>query len=124
MCDNINVAIDKNEYSIGVLIDLSKAFDTLNHCILLKKLEFFGVRDITLDWFHSYLTDRHQFVSYNFASSSKKVINTGVPQGSILGPLLFIIYMNDIVNSSNILKFILFADDTNLFYSEKTLNLL
>jgi retron-type reverse transcriptase len=116
MYEKISGAVDNKEFSVGVFIDLSKAFDTLNHDILLNKLEFYGVRGITLELFKSYLNNRRQFVFYNGASSCLKQIVCGVPQGSILGPLLFILYINDIVNCSNILAFILFADDTNLFY--------
>ena len=121
MYDKISSAIDNNEYSVGIFIDLSKAFDTLNHKILLKKLENYGIRGIALKWFHNYLQDRKQYVFLNGISSTLKSIVCGVPQGSILGPLLFIIYINDIVNCSKLLKFILFADDTNLFYSNSDL---
>jgi hypothetical protein len=95
-----------------------KLFD---QTILVKKLEFYGVRGITLDWFISYLHARQQCVSLNGISSSMRQISCGVPQGSILGPLLFIIYINDIICCSDILKFILFADDTNLFFSDKNI---
>ena len=100
-----------------MFIDLSKAFDTLNHSILLRKLEHYGIRGIPLNWFKSYLSNRRQCVSLAGVKSSLKPITHGVPQGSILGPLLFILYINDIVNCSDYLIFILFADDTNLFYS-------
>ena len=119
--EKISKAVDKNEFGVGIFIDLSKAFDTLDHSILLSKLEFYGVRGITLKWFQSYLSNRKQYVSYNGASSCSKVITCGVPQGSILGPLLFVLYINDIVNCSSILRFILFTDDTNLFYSSQNL---
>ena len=115
--DKISMAIDKSEFSIGIFIDLSKAFDTLNHSILLKKLEHYGIRGIALKWFNSYLSNRKQCVTLNGVTSSLKLITHGVPQGSILGPLLFILYINDIVNCSDLLLFILFADDTNLFCS-------
>jgi len=115
--DHISKAVEDREYSAGVFIDLSKAFDTLNHDILLKKLELYGVRGVALDWFKSYLANRSQCVSSGGVMSSLKPITHGVPQGSILGPLLFILYINDIVNCSKYLIFILFADDTNLFFS-------
>lgn len=118
MYDKISAASDRNEFSIGIFIDLSKAFDTLDHVILIKKLEYYGLRGVTLKWFQNYLLNRQQYVFLNESSSSLRVINCGVPQGSVLGPLLFILYINDIVNCSNILKFILFADDTNIFHSD------
>ena len=95
-------------------MDLSKAFDTLDHNILLHKLRYYGVRGSALSWFHSYLTNRYQYVEINESKSSHQLLKTGVPQGSVLGPLLFLIYMNDVPNASSQLKFILFADDTSL----------
>ena len=122
MYDRTSAAIDRNEYSIGIFIDLSKAFDTLDHEILLMKLEHYGVRGVALQWFKSYLFNRKQYVFVNETSSLLRTITCGVPQGSILGPLLFILYINDIVCCSDILQFILFADDTNLFYSNSNVN--
>jgi hypothetical protein len=118
MYDKISAAMNRNEYSVGVFIDLSKAFDTLDHDILLKKLENYGLRGVPNKWFQNYLHNRKQYVFLSNCSSSMKSINYGVPQGSILGPLLFILYINDIVNCSSVLKFVLFADDTNLFHSD------
>ena len=119
MYDNVSTAVDRNEFSLGIFIDLSKAFDTLNHEILLNKLQFYGVRGLTFKWFESYVNNRQQCVVYNNVYSNYKIIDCGVPQGSILGPLLFILYINDIVTCSDILNFILFADDINIFYSHK-----
>ena len=122
--DKLSSAIDNRKFTIGVFIDLSKAFDTVNHEILLAKLQHYGVRGTPLKWFKSYLSDREQFVSYNGYSSSHKRVKCGVPQGSILGPLLFLIYINDLSNVSKTLDFILFADDTNIFFSHSNLEYL
>ena len=121
ICEQITNSIDNRDYCAGVFIDLSKAFDTIDHTILLTKLQHYGIRGITLDWFKNYLTNRVQFVSIENVNSSNGYITCGVPQGSILGPLLFLIYINDICCSSSVLNFILFADDTNLFYSSKSI---
>ena len=110
----IEDSIEQNEYAIGIFCDLSKAFDTLNHQILLSKLEHYGIRGSAKQWFSSYLSNRQQYVEWNGCKSSTAQIMTGVPQGSILGPLLFLIYINDLPSASN-LKCVIFADDTNLF---------
>ena len=112
-------SFDENKFTLGVFIDLSKAFDTVNHKILLKKLTYFGIKGVYLDWFKSYLRNRKQFISYNDKSSSILDITCGVPQGSILGPLLFLLYVNDLQKASNIVKPIMFADDTNILFSDK-----
>jgi hypothetical protein len=108
-----------NKFSIGAFLDLSKAFDTVNHDILLKKLEHYGIRGNCLKWFTDYLSNRKQCVSCNGHSSHFLNIKCGVPQGSILGPLLFLIhiYINDISNATSLLHFIIFVDDTNVFLS-------
>ena len=108
-------------YTLGVFIDLSKAFDTINHSILLDKLNCYGVRGIVNDWFKSYLSKRHQYVRISDSSSRLLPITCGVPQGLILGPLLFILYINDIVNASTLANIIMFADDTNLFFHDKNI---
>ena len=114
--EKIKESIDNKKFGCGIFIDLRKAFDTVNHEILLTKLEHYGVRGILLKWFESYLTDRKQYVFYNGESSDLKCITCGVPQGSVLGPLLFLIYINDLPNVSDKLKFFLFADDTNIYF--------
>ena len=108
--------LNDNKVTLGLFIDPFKAFDASNQ-ILLDKLEHYRVGGITLQWFKSYLSCRKQFVQYNGYNSSSLDITCGVPQGSILGPLLFLVYINDLCNVSKVLELILFADDTNIFYS-------
>ena len=119
LVSNIVKCLENQEVGFCILLDFAKAFDTVNHEVLLKKLEFYGIRGVALDWFKSYLSDRMQCTEIGNFQSKLSYIKCGVPQGSILGPLLFLLYINDIVMSSKIFKFILFADDTSLFYSHK-----
>ena len=109
---------DNGYYTAPIFLDLSKAFDCVNHNILLKKMHFYGIRGIALDFFKSYLSDRKQFVEVGGLISSVLQVICGVPQGSTLGPLLFLLYINDLPNTSNF-KIILFADDTCLHLSDK-----
>ena len=118
--ERIKESIDKHKFGCGIFIDLRKAFDTVNHTILLKKLMHYGIRETANNWFNSYLTNRKQYVFVNGESSLLKDITCGVPQGSVLGPLLFLIYINDLPNISKVLNFYLFADDTNIYFEAES----
>ena len=119
--EQIRKSIENNKFGCGIFIDLRKAFDTVNHKILLKKLDHYGIRGVILEWFESYLSGRSQYVYVNGHSSELKSLTCGVPQGSVLGPLLFLTYINVLPNISKKLKFFLFADDTNIYYEAKNL---
>ena len=122
LVDNITKSLDNGDIVIGVFIDLKKAFDTVDHKIVLKKLYYYGIRGNALKWFESYLTNRSQYVLFNGEKSDIRDITYGVPQGSILGPLLFILYINDFSGVSDKLFCVLFADDTNIFLSGKDIH--
>ena len=119
----IEEAIESNQYAIGIFCDLSKAFDTLNHEILLQKLDHYGIRGLANSWFRSYLENRRQYVELNSKKSKCLPLPTGVPQGSILGPLLFLIYINDLPSAAK-LKCVSFADDSNLLIQGQDLAIL
>lgn len=113
----VKEALHNKNNVLGIFIDLSKAFDTLNHDLLLKKLDNYGIRGVANKLVHSYLSDREQYVCFQNNDSDRESIVYGVPQGSVLGPLLFLIYVNDIMNSilGDDVKIVLYADDTNIF---------
>ena len=115
LVEKITNALDKGKVVVGCFLDLKKAFDTVNHRILISKLRKYGIRGHILQWFESYLKNRKQFVQIKNFKSQIKSPTCGVPQGSILGPLLFILYINDLANVSDVLFPILFADDTSVY---------
>ena len=121
LLSHVYEAFDKGEFVLNIFLDLSKAFDVVNRRYLLYKLKRYGVNENELSWFTSYLDDRHQFTCINGNSSTVLSVQRGVPQGSILGPLLFIVYINDICNSSDYFKFIMYADDTSLLVSSNNI---
>jgi hypothetical protein len=114
LLDQIISKMDDNEVPLNIYLDLSKAFDTLDHEILLAKLDYYGIRGDAFLLMQNYLTNRKQYVCFNDANSQYSNINTGVPQGSILGPLLFLIYVNDINLASSCFHPVIYADDTTL----------
>ena len=122
LVDRISQALDDGDYVLGLYLDFTKAFDTVNHQILLQKLEHYGIRGIGLEWFRSYLSHREQYVDFDGTKSKTNWVKCGVPQGSILGPLLFLLYINDLSNVSSFLFSLLFADDSNMFASGKDPN--
>lgn len=115
LVNELTKTMDIGVVPLNIYIDLSKAFDTLEHTILLSKLNYYGVSGIENNLFRSYLTNRLQYVEYNGAKSARKRIITGVPQGSILGPLLFLIYINDLPETSTMFDMLMYADDTTLY---------
>ena len=122
LIDKVISSLEKGEYVVGIFVDLSKAFDTVNHKILLGKLFRYGVRGVALDWLSSYLSNRTQYVSYNGVDSECMSISCGVPQGSILGPLMFLVYINDLASICNALLPVMYADDSNFFVAGKNID--
>ena len=121
-CTNdLYVNLDRKMFNLVVLIDLKKAFDTVDHQILLRKLELYGIKGQALTWLKSYLTNQKQKCQIKNSFSSERLIKCGVPQGSILDPLFFLLYVNDLPQCLNKTKPRLFADDTNLTASGESI---
>jgi hypothetical protein len=124
LVDQITTSFTEQKSTVGVFLDFSKAFDTVNHDILLQKLYAYGIRGLALDWIKTYISNRYQYVIFDNVCSDRELITCGVPQGSILGPLLFLLYINDIAHVSDKLYSILFADDSNMFCTGNNINTL
>ena len=120
--DQIRLNLDSNQMTCGIFIDLSKAFDTVNHQILMDKLEHYGIRGKAHELFKSYLSNRKQFVTIEKCKSQTRSISCGVPQGSVLGPLFFLIFINDLPNCCPSGNVRIFADDTNVFFHSKNID--
>ena len=117
LIDHVSREMEADKIPANVYIDLSKAFDTLTFDILLYKLKYYGVTDTALKLMKSYLTNRKQYVVFDSCQSEYTEIYTRVPQGSILGPLFFCIYINDLITVSDRLNFLIYADDTTIYFN-------
>lgn len=113
---------EKKLYTLGLFVDFRKAFDTVHHSVLLEKLNNYGVRGVANRLIQNYLTDRYQYVAINQETSPRARVNKGVPQGSILGPLLFIVYVNNLCSIPDSPKLIMYADDTNIFFAGSSIS--
>ena len=122
LTESIRKNLDEGNIGCGIFVDLQKAFDTIEHDILLSKLKHYGVHGLANDWFKSYLSNRKKYVSINGYHSNLADVKFGVPQGSVLGPLLFLIYINDLNQALKFCKVHHFADDTNLIHFSKSVN--
>ena len=120
--EQINQSFEKSEFTLGVFVDLSKAFYTVDHQILLKKLEYYGIAENNLRWFKNYLKDPKQFICFEHDSTKNAKVTCGISKGSIVEPLLFLLYVNDLHHVSKILNPIMFADDTHFFFLHKDIN--
>ena len=120
LTENIRKNLDEGNIGCGIFVDLQKAFDTVEHDIILSKLEHYGIRGLANEWFKSYLSNRKQYVSINGYDSNLADVKFGVPQGSVLGRLLFLIYINDLNQVLKFCKVHHFADDTNLIHFSKS----
>ena len=124
LIDNINNSFEKNHFTLGVFVDLSKAFDAVNHYISITKLKQYGIQGNNVRWFETYFSNRKQYIAYSNKNTSFKGITCGVRKGSILGPSLFLIYVNNLPSVPNMLDPIVFADDTKIFFSNSNIKTL
>ena len=118
LVNQITEAFSQGKYTLGVFIDLFKAFATVNHNILLEKLKANGFQTDKLKWFRTYLSSRKHFILFGNSKTEKKIVKCGVPQGSVLRPLLLLIFINDLNNSTKVFDPVFFGDDTDLLCSD------